>query len=52
VDRILRENRQVVGQAIDRGIRKSMLRLKQDNLPVVIERNGRVEFVKPADLID
>lgn len=52
VDRILRENRRVVGQAIDRGIRKAMLRHKTDDLRVVIERDGKVESVKPKDLGD
>ena len=50
VDRVLRENRRVVGQAIDRGIRKAMLRHKKDGLPVVIEREGKIEWVKPEDL--
>ena len=52
VDRILRENRRVVGQAIDRGIRKAMLRHKKDGLRVVVERDGKVESVKPEDLVD
>lgn len=50
VDRILRENRRVVGQALDRGIGKALLRHKKDGLPVVIERDGKVESVKPEDL--
>ena len=50
VDRILTENRRVVDQAIDRGIRKAMLRHKKDGLPVVIERDGKIESVKPEDL--
>lgn len=50
VHRILRENRQVVGQALDRGIGKAMLRHKKEGVPVVIERDGKVESVKPEDL--
>lgn len=50
VDRILRENRQVVGEALKRGVRKAMLRHKKDGLPVVIERDGKIEWVKPEDL--
>ena len=50
LDRILRENRRVVDQALDRGIRKAMLRHKKDGLPVVIERDGKIESVKPEDL--
>lgn len=50
VDRILTENRRVVDQALDRGIRKAMLRHKKDGLRVVIERDGKIESVKPEDL--
>jgi hypothetical protein len=50
VDRILTEHRRVVDQAIDRGIRKALLRHKKDGLPVVIERDGKIELVKPEDL--
>jgi hypothetical protein len=50
VDRILTENRRVVGQAIDRGISKAILRHKKDGLPVVIERAGKIETLKPEDL--
>jgi hypothetical protein len=49
VDRILRENRRVVGQALDRGIRKAVARHKKDGLPVVIEHDGKIEVVKPED---
>ena len=50
VDRILTEDRRVVDRAIDRGIRKAILRHKKDGLPVVIEREGKIEWVKPEDL--
>ena len=50
VDRILTEDRRVVPEAIDRGIRKAVLRHKKDGLPVVIERDGKIERVKPEDL--
>jgi hypothetical protein len=50
VDRILTKDRREVGQALDRGIRKAILRHKKDSLPVVVERNGKVESVKPEDL--
>jgi hypothetical protein len=50
VDRILTEDRRVVGQALDRGIRKAILRHKKDGLPVVIERDGKIELVKPEDI--
>ena len=50
VDRILTEDRRVVDQAFDRGIRKAILRHKKDGLPVVIERDGKIELVNPEDL--
>ena len=50
VDRILTEDRRVVDRAIDRGIRNAILRHKKDGEPVVVERNGRIELVKPEDL--
>jgi hypothetical protein len=50
VDRILTEQPRVVDEAIDRGIRKAILRHKKDGLPVAIERNGKIELVKPEDL--
>jgi hypothetical protein len=50
VDRILTENRRVVGEAIDRGIRKAILRHKRDGVPVAVERDGKIEILKPEDL--
>lgn len=50
VNRILTEDRRLVDQGLDRGIRKAMLRHKKDGLPVVVERDGRIEWVKPEDL--
>lgn len=50
VDRILTENRRVVGRALDRGIRKAILRHKKYGELVVVERNGKIELVKPEDL--
>ena len=52
VDRILTENRRVVDQALDRGIRKAILRHKKDGLTVVVERDGKIELVKPEDIGD
>ncbi len=52
VDRILTEDRRVVGEALDRGIRKAILRHKKEGLPVVIERDGNIKLVKPEDLAD
>ena len=50
VTRILKENRRAVDEALKRGVRKAMLRHKKDGLPVVVERNGKIERVKPEDL--
>jgi hypothetical protein len=50
VDRLLREDRRLIDRALAQGIRDAMLRHKKDGLPVVIERNGKIEWVKPEDL--
>lgn len=50
VDRILAEDRRVIDRAINRGIRKALLRHKKDGLPVAISRNGTVTLVKPEDI--
>ena len=50
VNRILRENRRAVDEALRRGVRKAMLRHKKEGLPVVVERDGKIEWVKPEDL--
>ena len=50
VDRILRDERRVVDEALKRGVRKAMLRHKKDGLQVVVERDGKIEWVKPEDL--
>lgn len=50
VSRILREDRRVIDKAIQQGVREAMLRHKKDQLPVVIERDGKIEWVKPEDL--
>lgn len=50
VDRILREEREVVADALKRGTAKAMLRHKKDDQLVVVERDGKIEWVKPADL--
>lgn len=50
VSRILREDRRVIDEALQQGVREAMLRHKKDQLPVVIERDGKIEWVKPEDL--
>lgn len=50
VNRILRENRRVIDEALIKAVRETMLRHKKDAMPVVIERGGKIEWVKPEDL--
>lgn len=50
VNRILREDRRVIDEALQQGVREAMLRHKKDQLPVVIERDGKIEWVRPEDL--
>ena len=40
----------VINEALKQGVREAMLRHKKDGLPVVIERDGKIEWVKPEDL--
>ena len=41
INRILREDRRAIDEALKRGVREAMLRHKKDGLPVVVERHGR-----------
>jgi hypothetical protein len=50
VDRILRENRRVIAAALKRGVRRAMLRHKNEGSFVVVERDGKIEWLKPEDL--
>ena len=50
VDRIFRENRRVVDEALKRGVRRAMLRHKNEGSFVVVEREGKIEWLKPEDL--
>ena len=50
VDRIFRENRPVVDEALKRGVRRAMLRHKIEGSSAVIERDGKIEWLKPEDL--
>lgn len=50
IARIIREQRHLIDEALQRGIDKAMLRHKAAGLPVVIERDGKIELVKPEDL--
>jgi hypothetical protein len=50
IARIIREDRQVVDGALAKGVRDAILRHKRDDVPVVVERNGKIEWVKPEDV--
>lgn len=50
VHRIFVDEGHLVDEALKQGVREAMLRHKKDGLPVVIERDGKIEWVKPEDL--
>lgn len=50
IARVMREDRQAVDDALAKGVRDAILRHKKDDLPVVVERDGKIEWVKPEDL--
>ena len=50
IARIIREDRQTIDGALAKGVRDAVLRHKKDDVPVVIERDGKIELVKPEDL--
>ncbi len=49
-NRILVEDGRLIDKALEEGVRKAMLEHKKDGLPVVVERDGKIEWVKPEDL--
>ena len=50
VNRIFREDRHTVDEALKRAVRTAILRHKKEHLPVVIERDGKIQWVKPEEL--
>lgn len=50
ITRVMREDKQAVDNALTRGVRDAMLRHKKDDVPVVVERGGKIEWLKPEDL--
>lgn len=50
IHRIMSEDRGVILEALQKGIDKAMIQHKRAGLPVVIERNGKIEWVMPEDL--
>jgi hypothetical protein len=49
-NRIMVEDGRLIDKALEEGVREAMLQHKKDGLPVVIERDGKIEWVKPEDL--
>jgi hypothetical protein len=50
IARVIREDKQAVDDALAKGVRDAMLRHKKDDAQVVVERRGKIEWVKPEDL--
>jgi len=50
ISRILREERHLIDEALQRGIDKAMIQHKRAGFPVVVERDGKIEWVMPEDL--
>ena len=50
VHRIFVEERHLIDEALARAVRDAVLRHKELGLPVVVERDGKIEWVKPEDL--
>ena len=50
IARVMREDVQAVDDALAKGVRDALLRHKKDDMPVVVERDGKIEWVKPEDL--
>ncbi len=50
--RIFVEQGHLIDEALRRGVQEALLRHKERGLPVVIERNGKVEWVPAEELLD
>ena len=50
ISRIFREERHLIDEALQRGIDQAMIQHKRAGLPVVIQRDGKIEWVMPEDL--
>ena len=50
VSRIFADEGHLIDEALKRGVREAMVRHKKDGLPVVIVRDGKIEWVKPEEL--
>jgi hypothetical protein len=50
ITRLMREDMRAIDDALAKGVRDAMLRHQKDDLPVVIEHDGKIAWVKPEDL--
>lgn len=50
VHRIFVEERELIDEALQKGVRDAVLRHKRDGLPMVIYRDGKTVWVKPENL--
>jgi hypothetical protein len=50
ISRIFREDRHLIDEALQRGIDQATLQHKRAGLAVVIQRDGKIEWVMPEDL--
>lgn len=50
IHRIFVEDGDLILEALKQGVREAMIRHKELGLPVVIYRNGKIEWVMPEDL--
>ena len=51
-NRIFLEQGQLIDAALRKGVRDALLRHKALGNPVVIERNGRIVWVRPEELLN
>ena len=50
VHRIFVEDGKLIEEALNQGVREAIVRHKREGLPMVVERDGKIEWVKPEDL--
>lgn len=50
-DQILRTDGDVIDAALRKGVREALLRHKERNNPVVIERNGKIVWLPAEELL-
>lgn len=51
-NRILREDGRLIDDALRQGVRDALLRHKERRNRVVVERDGKIVWVRPEDLLD